>query len=162
MSAVDLTQIETTLAGPTQMTPSTAQAWLNSTVETGHLPIPGLPEAPAFDAQVAAPAGQLLDVHGVLRDVLQDNQAKARSRRIELSMRLLARNHYIHGDPQRLRQMLQQLVCGAIASTHAGGHLTFRSTRPADCAFRLEVEERSPWMRSRNPRTANQSSRHHA
>lgn len=144
------------------MTPPTAQAWSNSSVETDRLPIGALLEPPSLDPQMPAPAGQLLDVHAVLRDVLQDNQAKARSRRIEMSMRLLARNHYIQGDPQRLRQMLQQLVCGAIASTHAGGHLTFRSTRPADCALRLEVEERSPWMRSRNPRTASQSSRHHA
>ena len=143
------------------MTPSTAHDWLNSTIEADRLPIPGIADAPGYDAH-APSVGQLLDVHAVLRDVLEDNQAKARSRRIELSMRLLARNHYVQGDAQRLRQMLQQLVYGAIASSPAGGHLTFRSTRPADCALRLEVEERSPWMRKRNPRAANQSPRHHA
>lgn len=142
------------------MTPSTAQDWLNATVEPERLPIPGLSDPPTYDPQVAAPAGQMLDVHAALREVVADNQAKARSRRIELSLRLLARNYYIHGDVQRIRQMLQQLVYGAIASTPAGGQITFRSTRPADCALRLEVEERSPWMRKRSPRAS--SPKHHA
>jgi signal transduction histidine kinase len=99
---------------------------------------------------VPAPA-PALDAHELIHDVLRENARTIASRRLKVSVRLLARNHYFVGDRERHRQMMQNLLRCAIASTPTGGHITVRSTRPADCALRIEVEERSPWLRSRRP-----------
>jgi hypothetical protein len=90
-----------------------------------------------------------LDAHAAIHDVLRENARAIAAKRLKVSVRLLAGNHFFVGDRDRHRQAMQNLLRGAIASTPNGGHITVRSTRPTDCALRIEVEERSPWLRQR-------------
>lgn len=125
-----------------------------------HMP-PHLAAVPGLSSIVAEPVAPVpapaLDAHEVIHDVLRENARTIASKRLKISVRLLARNHYFVGDRDRHRQAMQNLLRCAIASTPNGGHITVRSTRPADCALRIEVEERSPWLRSR--RHANATAR---
>jgi hypothetical protein len=117
----------------------------------GELP-PSLASLPELDAPLPshpATPPPALDAHEAIYDVIRENSRAIAGKRIKVSVRLLAGNHFFVGDRDRHRQAMQNLLRGAIASTPAGGHITVRSTRPADCALRIEIEERSPWLRQR-------------
>jgi len=98
-----------------------------------------------------APLPQVADVHEVLRDVVGGLGAKIRSKRLNVAWRLLARHSRVAADRDRLRRVYQVMVASAVDAARAGGRLTIRSTAPDESAVRVEVEERSPWLR-RQPR----------
>ena len=138
------------------MTRTSTPSWEASDQMPPHLA--ATPNLSAALAEPITPApAPALDAHELIHDVLRENAKAIAARRLKVSVRLLARNHYFTGDLDRHRQMMQNLLRGAIASTPNGGHITVRSTRPADCALRIEVEERSPWLRNR--RAANTTAR---
>jgi len=135
------------------MSSNSGQNWFAPSVEAGPAVLQDLSEdastslldAPATTTQSA------LDAHAVLREALLDCEGARRSRRVQVSLRLLARNHYVMADANRLRLVLAQLVRGAIESAPPGSHMTIRSSRPADCALRIEVEERSSYIKKHHP-----------
>lgn len=113
--------------------------------------LPPLPELSIpFPTDTAPPpAGPVLDAHEEVYGALRESSQAIAAKRLKVSVRLLARNHYFTGDRELHRRVMQNLLRSAIATAPAGGHLTIRSTRPADCALRIEIEERSPWLRKR-------------
>jgi hypothetical protein len=90
---------------------------------------------------VATPA--VVDAHELLRDVLQECRGEIAGKKLDVTMRLLARGYRITTDSERLRRVYHHLVKTAIANAPFGGRLTFRSWCPGECSLRLEVEERS-------------------
>ena len=121
----------------------------------GHMPPPLSPMPPLATELPAVPVPPpALDAHEANYAVLRENARAISAKRLKVSVRLLAGNHYFVGDRDRHRHAMQNLLRGAIATTPNGGHITVRSTRPADCALRIEVEERSPWLRQRRHPTA--------
>ena len=96
-----------------------------------------------------------VDAHELLRDVLDECRGEIAGKKLDVSVRLLARGYRINADAERLRRVFHHMVKTAVAATPFRGRLTFRSTCPGDSALRLEVEERSPWLRrSHRPGTA--------
>src|SRR5206468_7524501 len=105
----------------------------------GELAPPPLESLPDLAAPMPAPPSApapALDAHEAIYDVIRENARAIAAKRIKVSVRLLARNHYFLGDRDLHRSAMQNLLRGAIASTPAGGQITVRSTRPADCALR--------------------------
>src|SRR5690242_16447466 len=87
----------------------------------GHMPPPLSPLSPLVAELPAVPAPPpALDAHEAIYDVLRENARAISAKRLKVSVRLLARNHYFIGDRDRHRQMMQNLLRGAIASTPNG------------------------------------------
>lgn len=137
------------------MPQTSTQMW-----ETPAPPIPGagaisaLPQVPFSEsAEPTTITPAALDAHAAVFDALRQAERAIAAKRLKVSVRLLAGNHYLNGDRERLRCLVRNLVGSAVATSPVGGQLTVRSTRPSDCALRIEIEERSPWLRPRRPAT---------
>ncbi len=135
------------------MTSNSGQNWFAPSVEAGPAVLQDLPEDASTSLLEAVSTATLsaLDAHAVLREALLDCEGARRSRRVHVSLRLLARNHYVMADANRLRLVLTQMLRGAIESAPTGSQMTIRSSRPADCALRIEVEERSSYLKNQHP-----------
>ena len=114
-------------------------------------PLPPLHEDGSTAPGALPPIPPSADAHQVLRDVVGELNGKIRAKRLDVTWRLLARHTRVAADRDRLRQVYQVIVGSAVDAARPGGRLTIRSTDPSDCAVRVEVEERSPWLR-RQPR----------
>jgi hypothetical protein len=134
------------------MRPST-QTWENPTLPIiSEQAIPPLPQIPFPEHHEATASPSVtLDAHTAVYDAVRDSQRAISAKRLKVSVRLLARNHYLSGDRERICSVVRNLLGSAIASSPVGAQLTVRSTRPAECALRIEIEERSPWLRPQTP-----------
>lgn len=87
------------------------------------------------------------DAHEVLRDVVGGLSGKIRSKRLDVAWRLLARHSRVAANRDQLHRVYHVIVASAVDAARPGGRLTIRSTAPDESAVRIEVEERSPWLR---------------
>jgi hypothetical protein len=135
------------------MTSHTGQNWFANPPEAGPVVLqdPSEELLPCMLEPTPIPIQSELDAHAVLREALRGCEGTRRTRRVNVSLRLLARNHYIVADANRLRLTLEQMVRRAIEIAPVGSQLTIRSSRPADCALRIEVEERSSYLKNHRP-----------
>ena len=70
---------------------------------------------------------QAIDLHRVVREVLDTFLADAEKAGLALSLELLASLHWVSGDPFRLRQVFDNLLRNALKFTPAGGRIEVRS-----------------------------------
>ena len=85
-----------------------------------------------------------LDVHEVVREVVETLQSDTANKRLSLRLELEAEQHVAAIDPVRFKQVLWNLLRNAIKFTSEGGHVAFRSwnTGPGTRArLALEVSD---------------------
>jgi hypothetical protein len=92
----------------------------------------------------AAGAGAgLVDTHDLLSRLVYEFRAPIRAKKLDVSLRLLARQYRTLGDTERARQVLRGILRSAIDASRRGARITVRTTCPSDNALRVEVEELS-------------------
>jgi signal transduction histidine kinase/CheY-like chemotaxis protein len=71
---------------------------------------------------------QLVDMHELIRQVIETCRAEVQHKQLELGLELAATASHITGDAARLQQVLWNLVKNAIKFTAPGGHVTIRTS----------------------------------
>jgi PAS domain S-box-containing protein len=86
---------------------------------------------------VAAP----VSLHEVVIEAVEVCEADARAARVVLHLDLAASDHLVKGDPQRLQQVLWNLLKNAIKFSPDGGQVTVRTDNPDDRTVRISVRD---------------------
>lgn len=87
-----------------------------------------------------------VDVHLVLRTVLEICQQDIESKRINISLGLHAGLHQVLADPTRLRQVFWNLIKNAVEFTPEGGEINLRTTN-VDRRLRIEIKDTGAGIR---------------
>jgi PAS domain S-box-containing protein len=82
---------------------------------------------------------EVVDVHEVLRHVVEICGEEAESKRIEIDVLAAAAEQHVWADPGRLRQVFWNLVKNAVKFTPAGGHITVRTSNPEPGSLQVQV-----------------------
>ena len=82
-----------------------------------------------------------LDLHEVLRGVVQSSRSEFFARDLALELHLDAADHNCVGDGARLQQIFWNLLRNAAKFTPAGGHVSVTSENPSPHRIRVRVED---------------------
>jgi hypothetical protein len=94
-----------------------------------------------------------IDAHRVLLDVVKDCQNDIDAKRLRIFVRLLSHHYHFSDGGDRLRQLYKNLLHTAMAGAPVGGYLTLRTSSPAHCTLRVEIEEQSAPRICKRPMT---------
>jgi len=84
---------------------------------------------------------EIVDVHLVLHDVVDLCGPELGEAGLTARLELAAREHHVHGDPVRLRQIFWNLLRNSIRHTPSGGRVTVRSVNESPHALKLVVSD---------------------
>jgi PAS domain S-box-containing protein len=84
---------------------------------------------------------ELVDVHGLLHQSLEDCAEFIRDADLIASLDLAATNSRIAADPGRLQQVFRNLIINAAKNSPAGSHLTIRTRDSAAVALAIEFRD---------------------
>ena len=84
---------------------------------------------------------EIVDVHLVLRDVVELCSPELREAGLTAQLELAAPEHHVHGDPVRLRQVFWNLLRNSVRHTPLGGRVTVRSVNEPPHALKLVVSD---------------------
>jgi signal transduction histidine kinase len=99
------------------------------------------------------PSEAAIDAHRLLLDVVRDCQGDIDAKRLHVFVRLLSHHYHFSDGGDRLRQLYRNLLNTAVAGAPIGGDLTLRTSSPAHCALRVEIEEQSAPRKAKRPMT---------
>ncbi len=88
-----------------------------------------------------------LDLHEVIRDVVQNSRSEFFAKSVEVDTRLEARDHYCVGDTARLQQAFWNLLKNSVKFTPPGGRVTIRSENPSAGRIRVRVADTGQGIR---------------
>jgi len=84
---------------------------------------------------------QHIDVHSLIRNVVEMVAGNAEPHCITLAIKLQAAHDRVHADSARLHQVLWNLLKNAIKFTPAGGSVTIRTANPEPGRLTIEVSD---------------------
>ncbi len=84
-----------------------------------------------------------VDAHKILLGVVKECQGRIRAKGLRVFVRLLSHHYHFSDGGDRLLAVYRNLMNTAVAHAPAGGEITLRTTSPAHCALRVEIEEQS-------------------
>jgi CheY-like chemotaxis protein len=82
-----------------------------------------------------------LDVHPLVKNVVEMVSADARDKKIHLELELRARHDRVHGDSARLHQVIWNLLKNAIKFTPENGRVTIRTSNEAGNRLVIAVQD---------------------
>lgn len=83
-----------------------------------------------------------LDVHAVIRHVLDLCRAEINRRQIRVGLHFDAKRSWINADATRLQQIVWNLLKNAVKFSSEGGEVTIRTENPDDESLEVEVSDR--------------------
>src|ERR1700737_671441 len=83
----------------------------------------------------------VIDVHEVLRTVVETCSADLESKQLALSIELKATNYHLGADADRLQQVFWNLLKNAINYTSPEGRVVMRTINPRSDLLRVEVQD---------------------
>jgi PAS domain S-box-containing protein len=84
---------------------------------------------------------QPVDVHELLRQVLEICEPDIQTQRIGVTLELLAQRRQVQADPARLQQVLWNLLKNAVKFTPDGGHVEVATSDGADGTVRVRIAD---------------------
>ena len=88
-----------------------------------------------------------LDLHEVLRSVVQSSRSEFYANALTLEVRLDAPNHFCEGDGARLQQIFWNLLKNSAKFTPSGGRVVLASDNPSADRVRVRVEDNGQGIR---------------
>jgi CheY-like chemotaxis protein len=84
---------------------------------------------------------EVIDLHGLIDNVVRFCAAEMRTRKLQLRLQLDAASHFVNVDARRFQQVIRNLIQNAIKFTDPGGSIAISTSNVTDDRIRLEVTD---------------------